>query len=51
MNAPATVEGSEGLLKDNYGRSPLEEALRKKRRAMAETKGMELKEEEQDNAL
>jgi hypothetical protein len=50
MNEFASTENSEGMLKTSYdtGRSPLEEALRRKRKKLAETKGMEVKEEEED---
>ena len=47
MNEFASTENS-GLLKDNYGDSPLAQALKKKREKLAQTKiGLETEDEKE----
>ena len=41
MNQAQTIDSGKGLLQDNYGPSPLSQALKKRREKMTETHGLD----------
>lgn len=49
MNNFASTDSNPGLLKDTYGGTGLSDALEKKRKKMAENRGIEVKDDEEED--